>query len=367
MHILKRCVVFLLLASPASAGIFHHGGSHGGTGPTNNSVAASNWTVANNALCTAISPFYWEIGNASSVLVSGASGTGYGASTKVSIASASKVIEGAYVVQTRGGASNLTSNDITFLHQASGYTNSKDTCSGATSIYNCLLNVNASSCAGSTNGTGLFAAGTYGAQCPANVGVFSYNGGNFQVHAALYLPSTFYNATIGSLASQVNIALGLTSPNTIVYTEPLTSGGIYANAQTIRVILQKIVGNTLLMHDALGTSTICTKPAANYSNQTVNGVTGPANCPATYSPLSEVFQYSIGHWVESDPAQNGDGAFSSAGAFGFYPWISADKTLYGLISRQGAAGQGDNSLQCGRLIRRAWVTGINQTGTIPTP
>jgi hypothetical protein len=35
----------------------------------------------------------------------------------------------------------------------------------------------------------------------------------------------------------------------------------------------------------------------------------------------------------------GDGAFSSPGAYGFYPWISTDKHYYGIISTKGNVGK----------------------------
>jgi hypothetical protein len=73
--------------------------------------------------------------------------------------------------------------------------------------------------------------------------------------------------------------------------------------------------------------------------------------------------------VEDDPTTNGDGAFSSPGAFGFYPWIEASKNYYGVISRQAGSGNGEQegyaSAQCGRLIRHAWDPGAQQTGAIP--
>lgn len=74
-------------------------------------------------------------------------------------------------------------------------------------------------------------------------------------------------------------------------------------------------------------------------------------------PSSESWHYSIGHWVEDDPVV-GDGAFSSAGSFGFYPWIDADKTTYGVLARSESAGNGIDSVDCGRLVRRAWITAV---------
>lgn len=82
-------------------------------------------------------------------------------------------------------------------------------------------------------------------------------------------------------------------------------------------------------------------------------------------PATESWHYSIGHWVEDDP-QVGDGAFSSPGAFGFYPWISADKRFYGLVAREQRHGvmSGDPSdkpaiasVACGHEIRAAWMDG----------
>ena len=64
---------------------------------------------------------------------------------------------------------------------------------------------------------------------------------------------------------------------------------------------------------------------------------------------------------------NGDGAFSAPGGEGFYPWVDASKAYYGLIARAETGPQkaGFQSVQCGRLLRAAWDTGVQQTGTIP--
>jgi hypothetical protein len=61
----------------------------------------------------------------------------------------------------------------------------------------------------------------------------------------------------------------------------------------------------------------------------------------------------------------GDGAFSSPGAYGFYPWIDASKTYYGIIARESTTnvtGPAQNtpywlSVLCGRLVREAFLTG----------
>jgi hypothetical protein len=111
------------------------------------------------------------------------------------------------------------------------------------------------------------------------------------------------------------------------------------------------------MSAQLGTNKICASAAC-----TAGQVLSPA-------PSNEAWNYSLGHWVEDDPTV-GDHAFSSAGALGFYPWIDATKTWYGVLARRAgspAGNQGVVSLDCGRLIRQAWVTGKTVTGTTPTP
>jgi hypothetical protein len=79
-----------------------------------------------------------------------------------------------------------------------------------------------------------------------------------------------------------------------------------------------------------------------------------------YAPIpeSESWHYSIGHWVEDDPVV-GDGAFSSPGAFGFYPWVNATRSNYGILARKVDGGW-YASAQCGRQIRKAWVTAVPQ-------
>ena len=112
------------------------------------------------------------------------------------------------------------------------------------------------------------------------------------------------------------------------------------------LMLRKMLSGRLRMGSLLGTHAVCTNPIS---------------CPAAVLapiPLRESWHYSIGHWVEDDPAV-GDGAFSSGGAFGFYPWIDASKTYYGVVARAAPAGALD-SVDCGRLIRKAWVTGVAQ-------
>lgn len=75
------------------------------------------------------------------------------------------------------------------------------------------------------------------------------------------------------------------------------------------------------------------------------------------SPLKTDWDYSLGHWVEREPG-GPDDAFSGPGLQGFYPWISADKTLYGMISTQVLADVKASSSACGGKIRKAWMSGV---------
>jgi hypothetical protein len=146
-------------------------------------------------------------------------------------------------------------------------------------------------------------------------------------------------------------SLTLGQPCNLVYSEPLIAGGIHTTAADYAQILRNVLSGSLVMLDALGTHAVCTLPAS---------------CPtAVFSPVPEAWHYSIGHWVEDDPATNSDGAFSSPGAFGFYPWIDKNKTFYGMISREDHTN-GSSSGLCGRLVRQAWATGVEQTGNAPT-
>lgn len=131
----------------------------------------------------------------------------------------------------------------------------------------------------------------------------------------------------------------------VAYSQPQLAGGVVTTPDAYAVFLRKVLNGTLQMRDALGTHAVCTNPAT---------CTQALNAPV---PAALSWHYSIGHWVEDDPA-TGDGAFSSAGSFGFYPWIDASKTWYGIVARVDQSGSGFNSFQCGQLIRSAWVQGV---------
>lgn len=307
------------------------GGSDAGTTPTIDTAQrtqAATTTATNNSACNAVRPFYWEIGDSAGAMASASvnatgSATTYDASTVMIIASASKWLYGAYVVERRGAA-GLSAADIKFLHFRSGYT----------SFTGCQPGQTVGTCA-TASSNGVYTAATDGK--------FLYDGGHMQVHASLMGLDALDNAT---LAAELESQLG--SDVDIAYSQPQLAGGVRTSAANYARYLRKLLGGQLRMGAALGSQAVCTNPA------TCSAAIG------TPVPLNESWSYSLGHWVETDPAV-GDGAFSSAGAFGFYPWVDSGKRFYGIVARQDLqSGSGFDSAFCGRLIRKAWLTGVAQ-------
>ncbi len=283
-------------------------------------VAAATATAQSMSnACASLPSFYWEIGDQAARIASGSvRAPVYSADTLLNVASASKWIYGAYVVEKRLGA--LTAQDIKFLNFRSGYS-SFDNCNNNPTVGLCL------------------ASGSNGEYDGATDGKFFYNGGHMQKHASLEGLDGLNNA---GLAAEVRGQIG--AEIAMTYTQPQPAGGVRTSARQYAKFLRKMLTGDLRMGRALGTHAVCTNPATCAS---------AVNTPI---PADEKWQYSLGHWVEDDPAV-GDGAFSSPGAFGFYPWIDADKTYYGIVARAAVGGAAIESVKCGRLIRKAWMTG----------
>lgn len=285
--------------------------------------AAAQQTAEHDPECTAIHPFYWEIGDGTDVLASGtvAAADGsvpYAASTPMSIASASKWLYAAYYVQrTRG---NLTAEDTKFLRFLSGYTG-----------FLACLNL-----PGQTVGQcdSMGHNGDYNAQ---DDGKFFYSGGHMQQHAVRRGLGDMDNT---ALATEIKSQLG--TDFAFSYVQPQLAGGGRTSGAEYGKILRKMLRGDLLIGDRLGEGSVCASET--------ECPTKVQNSPA---PGGEAWRYSYGHWVE-DPDTVSDGAFSSPGLFGFYPWIDKTRTWYGVVARYDLAGAID-SIYCGRLIRKAWV------------
>ena len=307
------------------------GGGDGGTPALTDAQRAAAATItaqSSSNACGPIRPFYWEIGDRSAALatgsVNGASGTAvYTAATPMSIASASKWLYSSYVVQKQNAA--LSDSDIKFLTFRSGYTN----------FTSCLPGQTVDSCVNYLDN---------GVHSDATDGRFDY-GGHMQKHASVIGLGALDSASLAvELRSQLGSDVGL------AYSQPQPAGGVVSTAADYARFLRKLLGADLKMATMLGSHAVCTNPLTCPAGQAVG----------TPVPSAESWHYSIGHWVEDDPVV-GDGAFSSAGAFGFYPWIDSGKTYYGVVARQVfAQNAGYDSARCGRLIRKAWVTGTVQ-------
>lgn len=243
----------------------------------------------------------------------------------MSIASASKWIYGAYVAEKRAGV--LSASDIKFLHFQSGYVSfdAFGSCSFGDTVDGCLNN------------------GSNGNYTAASDGRFNYDGGHMQKHGSLD-----GLGALGSVALAAEIRRLLGTDIALSYSQPQLAGGVVTTAGDYARLLRKMLGGQLRIGALLGSSAVCTNPAT---------------CGAavyTPTPPSESWLYSIGHWVDADPTV-GDGAYSSTGAFGFHPWITADKTAYGVLARRTTIpGTGFDSAVCGRLLRKAWSSASAQ-------
>ena len=321
----------------SSAGSSTGSGTSTGTSTptTSQRTQAATQTAQSNPDCTSITPFYWEIGDPSGPLASASLGSSPpAADTQMKIASASKWFFGAYVLELRNG--QPTAADIAALTMRSGYENlSYDSCIKLTASAQQSETVD--QCFQQAHLLG----GANSDFTAADVGRFYYNGAHFQKYADIDLGlGADTNAT---LAAALSAKIGTDVP--IAYDSPQLAAGLTDSAAGYALFLRKILSGGLKMHDALGTNAVCTNPATCAT--------------AVYTPIpgTESWHYSLAHWVEDDP-KVGDGAFSSPGAFGFYPWIDAAKTTYGVLARYSVGGNAaTESVLCGRDIRKAWMTG----------
>jgi hypothetical protein len=309
------------------------GGADGGATDAERSAAATA-TADGNPACSAdtLGAYYWEVGDADGVKVSGRVGGAEAPyrDTDMLIFSASKWLYAASVVQARG----VVDADVPLLNFTSGYSQfgNVPVCVGDT-VASCQLQPIT--------------------QDPATIGRFSYDSGHMQQHAATRMG--LGDADNAGLAAHLRATIGDFG---FVYELPQPATGVRASAAGYAGFLRKVLTGELRIAAALGTHAACTNPD-----------TPDCNADRTVdSSADEDMDYSLGHWVEADP-QVGDGAYSSAGAGGFYPWIDRDQRTYGILARQhpSEGGAGFNSLACGRLIRQAWMTGTAVSATRPTP
>jgi hypothetical protein len=273
-------------------------------------------TIANTNSCQNLGDFYWEIGDGSGPQGSGQVGQSITANGVIKLASASKWVFGAYVAQKTGG--QPTQQQIDALEMRSGYDQLNDMlCGAASTIDGCL------------------SLGNNGQIDAAHFGYFSYDGGHDEMLAHTMGLGKF---TVPQLTQELQQTLG---PGVdIAFNGPLMAGGMESSPSAYGGFLRKIINGQLEMSGLLGSHAVCTQPAT--CAQAVN------------SPSPYPWHYSLNHWIEDAPGQ--DGAFSSPGKFGFYPWITADRQGYGIVARVSTTlGAFLPSAQCGAAMRAAWA------------
>lgn len=279
--------------------------------------AAVEATLEQAPACAGLGDAYWAIGDAGGQLAWGQRGRGVTADRPIRAASASKWLWGAYVVERTGGTPSNA--DIAALTMSSGYTGLNPLhCKGT--VADCLT----------------------GKPDPARVGRFDYDGGHAQQQAAGFGLGRLDGP---ALATEMRRLLGAELDFT--FRSPQPAGGIIISPAAYGRFLRKLTAGQLRLSGALGSHAVCTLPGS---------------CPtAVSSPADRDWHYSLHHWVEDAPGD--DGAVSSPGAFGFYPWIAANRATWGLLAREEVArGAWKASAACGVLLRKAWIAATPQKG-----
>ena len=351
-------------SSGTGTGTGSSGGSNNPPPPLTNQERsqAAESTVSSDQACTSLTPFYWEIGDKDGALASGTGGDKSSAppssTSLMAVASASKWVFGAYALEKLDiSASNpLTSTQVQYLNFTSGYVNMTDaTCFATDSVGGCF---SASNLVGGTNGD----------KTAADEGHFYYNGGHMEAMAmnVFSLSGDYINGLGKTPLLNTEIMGGIGNGVNFYYANPSLAGGMATTAGDYAAFLRAILAGSLRMKDYLSADVVC---AHANSSDCPTAIYSPVNqsAPGMKNNISdEAWHYSLGHWIEDDP-KVGDGAFSSPGADGFYPWIDSTVTYYGILARydnDSSAAPGQEpyilSVYCGRAIRKAWLTGVAQ-------
>lgn len=273
--------------------------------------------VANtDADCRKLGDFVWLIGDARGTFGGQQFGHSVTPEEPLKIASATKWLFGAYVAERF--KDDPASIDWEAMRMRTGY-----------------VDLNYSSCLFTDTVGGCAAAGNNEHHTPAEDGFFFYGGGHFQQYAVRLGLGAMTEQT---LAAEFSARLG--AELHIAFNSPQLAAGGELTPAAYAAFLRKLVAGELALRAQLGANPVCTNPDT---------------CSTAHSSPAAGFDwhYSLGHWVEDEPG--GDGAFSSAGAFGFYPWVDAQAQSWGLLARYDTAlTAAMSSAVCGRKLRAAW-------------
>ena len=259
--------------------------------------------------CDAVRPFYWEIGDASgrwrrAASASSGDPTVYTATTPMNIASASKWFYSTYFVQRTGGVAERHRRQVPQLQQRL-HRASRPACPARRPCSECVdLRRQRHPLRRRPTASSPTAAATW-RSTPALNGLGALD-----------------NAGARGRDPHARSAPTSASPTA----QPQLAGGVVDDGGDYATLLRKILARR--PEDA--------RRARHPRRLHQPAHLRHARCRRPIPP-GESWHYSIGHWVEDDPTV-GDGAFSSAGAFGFYPWIDRDEDHYGVLARSTRRG-----------------------------
>jgi hypothetical protein len=295
---------------------------------------AAQAAATSSAACAAsrMGDFHWEIGDGNGVIASGSTGRGrVTANSEFAIASASKWVFGAYVLEKKGiSAAKADASLLDGLRFTSGYTDFHQfRCLGQRTVGACMK------------------AGFKGQADPSpnpdTRGRFVYQGGHDQKIAAIDMRLGAMDAA--ALMQEMRSVLRLDDRLDMARLDVQLAGGMKGSAAAYAPFLQRMLRHELVIGSHLGEDAVCAQPATCPGKALVSPV----------EPLGEPWSYSYNHWVET-PTPGHVEAYSSPGLFGFYPWISGDQRFYGIVSRHDRRPRAYvDSVECGRSIRRAFI------------
>ena len=309
-----RRSLLLTMALLMGCGLPRGGSSETATPDLETAAERVEDAIAADESCQDSIPFYWEIGDADGPLASGRVGMAAEREDTLAIASATKWLYGAYVVET---ADDLDAARA-YLNMTAGYSSLEyRSCRRLATVQDCWYAADNSE---------------YSAD---DAGKFHYASGHFQKWAMDTGMGAMDNDALSAAFTDV---LGVE----VAFNTPQLAAGAVMSAAAYASFLQKILRGELGIAQYLAQGAVCTLPS---------------DCAqAEFSPAPAAWHYAWGHWIEDDP--EGDGAYSSPGAFGFYPWITSDQTQYGLVARaELGLAEYVSSAQCGYALRRAWRGG----------
>lgn len=285
--------------------------------------------------CTSLGDFYWEVGNGAAKRFGFSRGTSVTETTVMPLASSSKWLYASAYVQAKGYV-NLSAAEKQRLNFTSGYLESTDAltvCGDA--------GTTVSVCYGPSYKDVSYR--------PLQDGRFYYDGGHMQKLALDDMGGRTGTGLV-SVVDWLNAQLGTGFPETSGAVA--VAGGFWGSAEQYRLFLQKLLNTQYAMSLRLNADSVPAYP-------------GGPNVAYTPVPAGVPFHYGLGHWIERESV-NGVmtvTGHSSAGMFGFYPWVDAARSQYMVLARarlNTTGGDGEMSRVCAQRIRKAYESGVPQ-------